>query len=294
MLLVFGVAFFLTTTANVWSAWAILVLGQIPVALVCGSVIRPFFVSEAGTRDRHPFSPHAIRERASDSDRTATLRPEEISIPDHELMPEVIGRGSYGEVRLARSILGHYRAVKIIRSNAASEHRPLLREFEGIQNFEPISRSHEGFMHILHVGGNVDAGFFYYVMELADDQMQQALINPATYKPKTLKSELALRAPLPWDECIDFAFKLCSALVCLHGRGLNHRDIKPSNIIFVRGQPKLADIGLVAETGTSGTIVGTPGYLPPDAIIAKACASNQIERYESAAALLGDIARLRR
>jgi hypothetical protein len=37
-----------------------------------------------------------------------------IKIPDHELL-RVIGRGSYGEVWLARNIMGTYRAVKIIR-----------------------------------------------------------------------------------------------------------------------------------------------------------------------------------
>jgi serine/threonine protein kinase len=36
-------------------------------------------------------------------------------------------------------------------------------------------------------------------------------------------------------------------------------------VIFVNGQPKLADIGLVAEirTDKEGTWVGTPGFMPP-------------------------------
>src|SRR5439155_22084792 len=33
---------------------------------------------------------------------------------------------------------------------------------------------------------------------------------------------------------------------------------------FVEGLPKLADIGLVAETGKTLTFVGTEGYLPPE------------------------------
>jgi len=43
-----------------------------------------------------------------------------------------------------------------------------------------------------------------------------------------------------------------------------HRDVKPSNIIFVDGRPKLADIGLVTDTGDSRSIVGTEGYLAPE------------------------------
>jgi serine/threonine protein kinase len=45
---------------------------------------------------------------------------------------------------------------------------------------------------------------------------------------------------------------------------LIHRDIKPSNIIFVRGSPKLADIGLVAEVSEAKSYVGTEGFIPPE------------------------------
>jgi len=41
---------------------------------------------------------------------------------------------------------------------------------EGIQKFEPISRSHEGLVDILQIGRNDRDGYFYYVMELADDE----------------------------------------------------------------------------------------------------------------------------
>ena len=89
-------------------------------------------------------------------------------VPDYELLRR-IGSGSYGDVWLARNVLGQCRAVKIIYRSRFVDPRPFEREFEGIQRFEPISRSHPSQLAILHVGKNDAAGCFYYVMELADD-----------------------------------------------------------------------------------------------------------------------------
>src|SRR6266511_4197226 len=64
------------------------------------------------------------------------------TVPDHELL-RCIGRGSYGEVWLARNVMGTYRAVKIVYRKNFSHDRPFEREFEGIKKFEPVSRLHE-------------------------------------------------------------------------------------------------------------------------------------------------------
>src|SRR4051812_37266933 len=87
-------------------------------------------------------------------------------IPDHTLL-RCIGEGSYGQVWLARNVMGTLRAVKIVYRATFHDERPFDREFRGIQNFEPISRSQESLVHVLHIGKAED--WFYYVMELADD-----------------------------------------------------------------------------------------------------------------------------
>ena len=97
-------------------------------------------------------------------DRTRARRVPLVS--DHTLLC-CIGEGSYGEVWLAQSVVGTYRAVKVVYRDTFGDDRPYNREFLGIQKFEPISRTHPGFVSILHIGKSA-AGFFYYVMELAD------------------------------------------------------------------------------------------------------------------------------
>src|SRR5258706_8783443 len=88
-------------------------------------------------------------------------------IPDHEMV-RCIGQGSYGEVWLARNAVGTWRAVKVVYRQNFKDARPYEREFTGIQSYEPISRSNEGLIDVLQIGRNDSAGYFYYVMELAD------------------------------------------------------------------------------------------------------------------------------
>ncbi|MCC7375978.1 MAG: protein kinase [Verrucomicrobiales bacterium] len=184
-------------------------------------------------------------------------------IPDHELLRQ-IGRGSYGEVWLARNIMGTHRAVKIVYQSDFKDDRPYEREWHGIKRFEPISRSHDGFVDILQVGRNDAGGYFYLVMELADDVDAANPIQPETYSPRTLSGLLRARAALDFDYCVALGLSLSSAVAHLHAHGLIHRDIKPSNIIFVNGIPKLADIGMVTEAEAASFGGGTVGYLAPD------------------------------
>lgn len=202
-------------------------------------------------------------------------------IPDYELIRR-IGGGAYGDVWLARSATGVFRALKIVCRRTFDDDRPYEREFEGIQHFERISRGHPGQLALFHVGRG--EGYFYYVMELADavgvqrpksEVQGHTNTRPATldggletldslaYAPHTLRADLG-HGRLPAAQVLEVGLTLTEALAHLHAHGLVHRDVKPSNIIFVNGQPKLADIGLVTDASDQCSIVGTEGYLPPE------------------------------
>jgi WD40 repeat protein len=186
-------------------------------------------------------------------------------IPDHELL-RPIGSGSYGEVWLARNIMGTYRAIKIVYRQRFDDARPFDREFNGVKNFEPISRMHEGFVDILQLGRNDTEGYFYSVMELADPRDGSIEVNPDTYEPKTVGAIIARGEPLAYEECLTFGLAVSSALAFLHKRRLVHRDIKPSNLIIVNGLPKLADVGMVTDAGSASIAGGTIGYIPPESV----------------------------
>lgn len=160
---------------------------------------------------------------------------------------------------------GLYRAVKVVRREDFEFEKTFGREFEGIKRYERVSQGHPGLVDVLHVGREPGKGYYYYVMELADDVSGVPIdqLDPQTYVPRTLFSDLRGKQPKSIRDCIELGRDLAEALSHLHESGLTHRDVKPPNIIFVGGKARLADIGLVAEAGQK-TFVGTEGYVPPE------------------------------
>ena len=55
---------------------------------------------------------------------------------------------------------GTLRAVKVIWRQQFQSARPFDREFNGIQRYEPVSRSSGGLVHVLQVGRNDAEGTF--------------------------------------------------------------------------------------------------------------------------------------
>ncbi len=246
----------------IWWGWTIPVFVQIPLALawsVGGQYIRLRFEKDVLTRTLEETT------RLVEATKLTAQKPAQL-VPDHELV-RLVGKGAYGDVWLARNAVGVYHAVKIVRRAAFPSDVPYEREFRGIQKFMPVSRTHAGFVHVLHVGRNDTDRCFYCIMEAGDDQTTGQKIDPETYLPKSLATELKWRGRLAPEETLRLGLSLTLALEHLHQSRLIHRDIKPGNIIYVNGQPKFADIGLVTDIAGEGkdvSFLGTQGYIPPE------------------------------
>ncbi len=285
MVVVATAGFLLHWYGRFWFSWLLIAGAQIPCAWVCAASwqVQRVLSGKAALgkpaealADRvtlpEPASPSGSGRpvgRTGSASGSSFARPGPLFTPtiaDHELLRR-IGKGAYGEVYLARSAVGLYHAVKLVHRDGFSQEAPYEREFRGIQKYMPVSLGHPGLIPLLHVGRDDQAGFFFYVMELGDDRSGGTKVDPETYAPKNLLEELKRRHHFPVAECVEMFLALTGALEYLHSEKLVHRDIKLSNIIFVKGRPKFADIGLVtdlASTNQDISYVGTEGYIPPE------------------------------
>ncbi len=183
-------------------------------------------------------------------------------IPDFELIRQ-IGQGGFGRVWLARNRTTHQlRAVKVIGKSRVGTADPAGREIVSLIRLEAnLRHQHPNLLTIHHVGQTAD--HLFYVMDLADNVTGTTPSEQPGYEPATLQRRLA-DGPLPARECLVCARQLLDGLASLHKAGMIHRDVKPANCLFVDGQLKLADFGLLTEASPQVSRLGTQKYMPPD------------------------------
>lgn len=173
-----------------------------------------------------------------------------MQIPDYQIVCKC-GHGAYGEVWIALNRIDSWVAIKTVVKSEQIE-----KELAGLRSYSRISGSPH-LIRIFHVGeiGNL----LYYTMELADN-----LGSETHYIPATLANVLQERKRFTPAETVGLGSKLLAGLETLHQAGLVHRDIKPENILFVSGEPKLSDIGLMRSVSQSLSLGGTLGFIPPE------------------------------
>jgi eukaryotic-like serine/threonine-protein kinase len=215
---------------------------------------------------------HGLKERVRKADELGQYR-----------LEKKIGEGGMGVVYLARhALLRRPTAVKLLHRENATENA--IRRFEKeVQLTSALT--HPNTIAIFDFGRTAD-GVFYYAMEYLDGVTLEELVKHAGAQPP--------------GRVVHILAQVCGALDEAHTAGLTHRDIKPANLMLTRrgsvlDHVKVLDFGLVKEQpktegidgaaaqhpglSIEGTLVGTPAYLPPEAIINPAGADGRSDLY---------------
>lgn len=170
---------------------------------------------------------------------------------------DVIGGGHFGTVRLAykKNIEPKklYAIKSISKKNITEKDlEEMIKEVDIISSLDHpnIIKFHETYN---------DEYYFHIVMEVA--------------RGKDVFDKIIEEGVLSENTVAHITYKVLSALVYCHYRGISHRDIKPENILFEhesnQGEIKLIDFGLSRKYHAQEkmqTVLGTPYYVAPEVL----------------------------
>jgi len=165
----------------------------------------------------------------------------------------LLGRGGMGTVYEAVHSTSQERvAVKIVSDELAHEQR-FQRRFEAeIQTL--LRLKHPNIVRL--IGTGVHQSLPFYSMEFIEGE--------------NLHAKLKLTQRIEWEQVLEWAISIASALKQAHDFGIIHRDLKPANLMITPdGEIKLLDFGISRLFGSAsatmpGSTVGTADFMPPE------------------------------
>jgi eukaryotic-like serine/threonine-protein kinase len=187
-------------------------------------------------------------------------------IDEHFKIIRLLGAGGMGKVYLAQDVkLERLVALKLLSGAAA-------RGPEAIARFKQEARAASALNH-------VNAITIYEVGE----EGRHHFIATEYVDGVTLREYLRAHPELSWDETLNIALQIASALEAAHGKNLIHRDIKPENVMrrqdgvvkvldfglakFTQRHMEGADLGATTMMTTSpGIVMGTVTHMSPEQV----------------------------
>ena len=167
-------------------------------------------------------------------------------------LKRILGKGAQATVwlgydgRLAREV-----AVKLLKPGAAADEAAMwLHEARSVSRL-----NHPNIVPVFEA--DVAGDQAYLVFEFVPG--------------RTLAEHLRGRGALPPHEAVALMLGVLDALQAAHTAGVVHRDLKPSNILVdAAGSARVMDFGIAArvaapDSATARRVVGTPGYMSPEA-----------------------------
>ncbi len=160
-----------------------------------------------------------------------------------------LGSGGTADVFEALDLVqGRHVALKLLRTSATGGPSGALARGLFEREFHLLAQlQHPSVVSVLDYGVAAEGRF--YTMELLEG------------------SDLASVAPLPWRRACSLLRDICSVLALLHSRRLVYRDLTARNLFCSStGACKLIDFGALLPMGTADDVVGSPPFVPPEAL----------------------------
>ena len=194
----------------------------------------------------------AASQRGGDAKPTAGVHKEMPATLGRYRVLKKLGGGGMGAVYLVENIeLQREEALKVPHFDGSDD--PQVRERFLREARSAAKLDHPNLCQVYDVG--VLDGIYFLTMRYL--------------KGKLLSDYVGQQQPV--RKAVEIVAKLAQALESAHAKGVIHRDLKPNNIMMCSGtDPTVMDFGLAKQIRKndnkltqSGTILGTPSYMPP-------------------------------